>query len=199
MKRISALKILFCLPAFILACQPSFAMDISYSGSTVQMSGPVVKGDCDRLKAIISANKIERLILTDSLGGDANTGFCVGETIRANNISTVIKGYCESSCSRMWLGGVTRKLDGDDSTVGLHGNYDFRGHLIDESTVRLREWIPRFAPKVDVELMNRWTSLYYNHYMMFFYNDRAQLCLNGSKECENIAGRNVFNAGLESQ
>ena len=182
----------------VLFCQSSAAMDISVVGTTVRLSGPVVGGECDKLKQIISETKIELVVLSNSNGGNANTGYCIGETIRKNKISTSIEGFCLSSCSRMWLGGVTRKLEGDDSTVGLHGNY--KGvHLIEESTARLRAWIPRFAPDVDVALMNRWTALFYNKEMMYFYNKRAALCRNGRNECSNIKDKNVFNAGLATK
>ena len=175
------------------------SMEISVTGTTVHMSGPVVGGECDKLKQIISTSQIHHVVLSNSNGGNANTGYCIGETIRKHKISTSIEGFCLSSCSRMWLGGVTRKLEGDESTVGLHGNYKNSGHLIDESTTRLRAWIPRFAPDVDVALMNQWTELFYNKQMMYFYNKRAALCLNGRNDCSNIRGKNVFNAGLATQ
>jgi len=183
----------------IAFCHSAASMDISVAGTAVYMSGPVVGGECDKLKQIISAGQVNLVVLSNSNGGNANTGFCIGETIRKNKISTRIEGFCLSSCSRMWLGGVTRKLDGDESTVGFHGNYTNSGHLIDESTTRLREWIPRFAPEVDVELMNRWTTLFYSKHMMYFYNKRASLCMNGRNDCSSISGKNVFNAGLATQ
>jgi hypothetical protein len=183
----------------MIACPYAAAMEISVTGTTVHMSGPVVGGECDKLKQIISTSQINLVVLSNSNGGNANTGYCIGETIRKHKISTSIEGFCLSSCSRMWLGGVTRKLEGDDSTVGLHGNYKNSGHLIDESTTRLRAWIPRFAPDVDVALMNQWTELFYSKQMMYFYNKRAALCLNGRNDCSNIRGKNVFNAGLATQ
>jgi hypothetical protein len=175
------------------------SMEISVTGTMVHMSGPVVGGECDKLKQIISTSQIHHVVLSNSNGGNANTGYCIGETIRKHKISTSIEGFCLSSCSRMWLGGVTRKLEGDESTVGLHGNYKNSGHLIDESTTRLRAWIPRFAPDVDVALMNQWTELFYSKQMMYFYNKRAALCMNGRNDCSNIRGKNVFNAGLATQ
>jgi hypothetical protein len=188
------------LSALVLMASPYAAsMEISVTGTTVHMSGPVVGGECDKLKQIISSSQINHVVLSNSNGGNANTGYCIGETIRKHKISTSIEGFCLSSCSRMWLGGVTRKLEGDESTVGLHGNYKNSGHLIDESTARLRAWIPRFAPDVDVALMNQWTELFYSKQMMYFYNKRASLCMNGRNDCSSIRGKNVFNAGLATQ
>jgi len=182
----------------LIACQTAASMEITVTGAIVHLSGTVVGGECDKLKESIKTNKIDLVVLSNSNGGNANTGYCIGETIRKNNISTSIEGFCLSSCSRMWLGGVNRKLEGDNSTVGLHGNY--KGiHLIDESTARLRQWIPRFAPDVDVELMNRWTALFYSKHMMYFYNKRAELCMNGRNDCSIIKDKNVFNAGLATK
>lgn len=192
------LKRLFLLLAIHFSALPAWAMDLAISGSTVTMSGDVMRGDCDKLKEILKSNAIELIVLGDSNGGDVNTGFCVGETIRERKLSTLIRGVCVSSCSRMWLGGVSRKLEGDNSAVGLHGNY-INGYLIEKSTNRLREWIPRFAPDVDVEFMNRWTALVYSRNMMYFYNNRVLLCLNGRRDCESFRGRNVFNAGLATE
>jgi len=183
----------------IMFCHGAASMDISVTGTTVYLSGPVVGGECDMLKQIISSGPVNLVVLSNSNGGNANTGYCIGETIRKHKISTSIEGFCLSSCSRMWLGGVTRTLEGDESTVGLHGNYKNSGHLIDESTTRLRDWIPRFAPDVDVDLMNRWTALFYNKQMMYFYNKRASLCMNGRNDCSSISGKNVFNAGLATR
>ena len=184
--------------ALLAICPPSEAMLVEASGSVVYMSGDVVGDECKKLSEILNTQTIDLVVLGDSNGGDANAGFCVGETIRKNKISTVINGVCVSSCSRMWLGGVSRKLEGNASAVGLHGNYS-NGRLIDKSTTRLREWIPRFAPNVDIELMNRWTALFYSKHMMYFYNNRSTLCMNGRSECENFKDRNVFNAGLSTQ
>jgi hypothetical protein len=108
----------------MIACPYATAMEISVTGTTVHMSGPVVGGECDKLKQIISTSQINHVVLSNSNGGNANTGYCIGETIRKHKISTSIEGFCLSSCSRMWLGGVTRKLEGDESNVGLHGNFD---------------------------------------------------------------------------
>jgi hypothetical protein len=42
----------------------------------------------------------------------------------------------------MWLGGLTRTLDGANSRVGLHGNYDNQGRLRPGAPERLRRWLP---------------------------------------------------------
>ena len=96
----------------------------------------------------------------------------------------------------MWLGGVERTLDGPNSRVGLHGNYG-GGGLLPDAPQRLRTWIPQYAPSVDRALMEQWIHLPTNNQMMYFYNDKAELC--ESRVCSVIAGRNARNAGLSTR
>jgi hypothetical protein len=182
---------------FVPASSLSFAMEMTIEGSSVIMSGSVVRADCDTLESILSKNSIKLVVLKNSGGGDANAGYCVGALVRRSGLSTVIRGRCASSCSRMWLGGVERTLDGPNSRVGLHGNYDKGGGLLADAPTRLRAWIPQYAPTVDRGLMEQWIHLPVNKSMMNFYNGRAELCDNGS--CSPISGRNALNAGLSTK
>jgi len=47
--------------------------------------------------------------------------------------------------------------------------------------------------------MNQWTALFYSKQMMYFYNKRASLCMNGRNDCSSITDKNVFNAGLATK
>ncbi len=174
------------------AAREAPAMTIEIAGSEVIMSGKVTGDECDRLRATLNQQTITTIILSDSIGGDANAGYCTGELIRERRLNTVIKGYCISSCSRMWLGGVQRRLDGPNARVGLHGHYT-NGVLNEMAPPRLREWLVRFAP-VDKTLMEQWINLPYNYQVMYFFNDRASLC--EKRQCTRIEGQNVFKAGL---
>jgi hypothetical protein len=171
-------------------------MDLKVEGNSLIMSGSVVGSECETLDSLLSKNDIKLVVLTNSGGGDARTGYCVGALIRDRGLSTQIRGRCASSCSRMWLGGVERTLEGPDSRVGLHGNYNMGGLLAD-APQKLREWIPRYAPSVDRTLMERWIHLPVNKSMMYFYNEKAELCESGT--CSPLVGRNARNAGLSTQ
>ncbi len=178
----------------------SFAMDIEINSNQVIMSGRVVGNECNQLRRILSQHSIKEVILRDSLGGNANAGYCVGSLIRENGLSTIIQGRCASSCSRMWLGGVNRELDGDDSKVGLHGNYDREGRLLVAAPDRLRTWITDHVPSVDRKLLEQWIHLPTNKEMMYFYNDKAELCEVSRKVwCFEIRERNARNAGLSTK
>jgi hypothetical protein len=175
---------------------PVFGMDLEVQGNQVVMSGPVTGTECSQLLSILQQNPIRVVVLTWSTGGNAEAGYCVGALIRQYGLATVIRGSCNSSCSRMWLGGVSRTLEGANSRVGLHGNYDRNGNLLPGAPGRLQAWLPSYAP-VNRQLMEQWTTLPVNKQMMFFYNDRAELCDHG--QCTPMPGWNARNAGLSTQ
>jgi hypothetical protein len=85
----------------LAALVPARAMDLKVEGDTVTMSGSVVGPECKELETLLSQNAIKRVVLTNSGGGDARTGYCVGDLIRARGLATMIRGRCASSCSRM--------------------------------------------------------------------------------------------------
>jgi len=171
-------------------------MTMTVDGTRVVLSGSVEAADCGALASILERNAIRTVVLTRSHGGNAEAGYCMGALIRARGLDTVIRGSCNSSCSRMWLGGVSRTLDGRNARVGLHGNYR-DGTLKPEAPARLRAWISQYVPGVNRELMAQWTQLPTNHDMMYFYNDRAELCESG--RCTPLPGWNAVNAGLATR
>jgi len=83
------------------------------------------------------------------------------------------------------------------SRVGLHGNYSSGGGLLPEAPQKLRDWIVHRAPDVDQTLMEKWIHLPSNKWMMYFYNDKAELCQNGA--CTPVDGRTARNAGLSTR
>jgi hypothetical protein len=179
-----------------MSAAPAGAMEFDVQDDEVRLSGHVTGSEYSQLLAILASHPIKTVVFTVSGGGDADTGYNVGELIRQRGLATVIRGSCASSCSRMWLGGVTRTLEGPNSRVGLHGNYDNAGVLRPGAPVRLRAWLPAYAP-VDRQLMEQWINLGRNTQMMYFYNDRAELC--DHRNCTPIPGRNAFNAGLTTK
>ena len=77
------------------------AMDMKVEGESVVLSGAVDGSECTALGAILSQATIRTVILANSGGGNARAGYCVGDLIRERGLSTVIRGRCASSCSRM--------------------------------------------------------------------------------------------------
>lgn len=196
MMRFPMMRLFGLLVAGALNISPAFGMDIEIQGNQVVMSGPVTGTECSQLLPILQQNPIHIIVLTQSNGGNADAGYCVGELVRQYRLATLIRGSCNSSCSRMWLGGVSRMLDGANSRVGLHGNYDRRGNLLPGAPGRLQTWISSYAP-VNKLLLEQWTVLPVNRQMMFFYNDRAELCDRG--RCTAMPGWNALSAGLSTK
>ena len=74
----------------------------------LRASGAVDGSECTALGAILSQAAIRTVALTNSGGGNARAGYCVGDLIRERGLSTVIRGRCASSCSRMWVQAPSR-------------------------------------------------------------------------------------------
>jgi hypothetical protein len=153
-------------------------MDIRAVGDQLVLSGAVVAGDYDAVESSLSSKpQIKMVILRNSPGGDAPTGYHLGELFRQKSLQTAVSGYCYSSCSRLFLGGKERHFTDDyppDSThVGFHGHYDRNGNLnwALVSELHLRDWIIRFSDgKADASLVERWIRIPRAAGMIHFYN-----------------------------
>jgi len=172
------------------------AMDFEVHGDQVWVSGRVTGSEYSQLSSALENTAIRTVVFLYSTGGNADAGYDVGELIRQRGLATIIKGSCASSCSRMWLGGVTRVLEGQNSRVGLHGNYDGNGDLRPGAPARLRAWLPSYAP-VNKQLMEQWINLPTNTQMMYFYNTHAELC--NHRDCTAMPRWNALNAGLSTR
>jgi len=167
--------------AVTLACHPcggAWAMDLKIAGNQLILSGPVIGGDLGKVEKILDDDRaIGTVILRNSPGGDAPTGYRVGELFRARGLRTAISGYCYSSCSRMFLGGASRHFTDDFppeyTHVGFHGHYDGQGYLV-VKTVRdlgLKDWIIKYSDgKADPALVERWINIPRGTGMMHFYH-----------------------------
>jgi hypothetical protein len=170
---------------FVLLLSPLTltAMEVSVSGSVVTMSGPVVMGDFTRLKdALAMHSDITTVLLRNSNGGHASTGYRIGELIRDKGLLTVVSGHCISSCSRMFLGGKERRFSDDQDLrrtyVAFHGHYDDSGQLNRQSVQRLGlyNWIVKYSDgKADNELVQRWINIEYNRGMVAFLHPEAKI------------------------
>jgi hypothetical protein len=109
-------------------------MAIVVAGDQLIVTGAVVAGDYDVVESNVSFNpQIQTIILRNSSGGDAPTGYRLGELFREKSLQTAVSGYCYSSCSRLFLGGKERHFTDDYppefTQIGFHGHYDNNGNL----------------------------------------------------------------------
>ncbi len=179
----------------VLSGGNSRAMELATQGNTVILSGPVTGTELVMVKDAFAANpKIDLVVLRNSHGGDAWTGYRVGEFLREAGVTTAVSGYCISSCSRMFLGGKQRLLTSDfpaeRTFVGFHGHYNNQGNL-DRQTVNkggLYAWILKYSDgKADPTLVQRWISIEKNRGAAnFFHPDVAALLGHSVFFCDGL-------------
>jgi hypothetical protein len=160
----------------------AFAMTLAALGNTLILSGPVTGNELVMVKNAFAANpKIDLVVLRNSHGGEAWTGYRVGEFMREAGVTTAVSGYCVSSCSRMFLGGRQRLFTSDypaeRTYVGFHGHYNAQGDLdpLSVSKGGLYNWILTYSDgKADPELVKRWIAITKNRGSAnFFHPDVA--------------------------
>lgn len=159
------------------------AMEMLVADSILTLSGPVVHGDFGKFQEAVAAQPgITTVVLKNSFGGDAASGYRIGELIRELALTTVVPGYCVSSCSRMFLGGKVRLFSDDQGLwstyVAFHGHYHGNGRLNRQSVERmgLYDWIIKFSDgKADPALVQRWISIERNTGMVAFMHPDARI------------------------
>lgn len=164
------------------------AMELAKFGNTIILSGPVNGSEWAMVKDAFAANPhIDLVILRNSHGGEAGTGYEIGEFFRKAGVTTAVSGYCVSSCSRMFLGGKQRLFTDDyplDQTrVGFHGHYDAQGNLNGASVIRggLYDWIIRYSDgKADPALVKRWIAIQNHKGAASFYHPDLAATLGNS-------------------
>lgn len=162
-----ALKVVFPIGLLFDGASVARAMEVTVVGNTVILSGPVIGDELAKVRdAFEKAPTIDVAVLRNSWGGDAWTGYRVGELFRDKGITTAVSGYCVSSCSRMFLGGRQRVFTDDypalQTFVGFHGHYDSAGKLNLRSVNEhgLYHWIIKYSDdKADETLVKRWINI----------------------------------------
>ncbi len=140
------------------------------------MSGDVVGDECDRVRSALDAHPdITTVVLRDSHGGNAAAGYCVGELLRARGVNTAVSGYCNSSCSRMFLGGTERRFTDDEPAtqtwIAFHSNYDKAGAIEPGAPERLKAWIAKYSDgKADERLVDIWTHIENHRGFVYFFD-----------------------------
>lgn len=165
---------------FVLASHAA-AMDIEIRPPFVVLSGRVTGTELRLLKDAIADNpSITTVVLKDSGGGDASSGFSVGEYIREKGLNTAVSGYCRSSCSRMFLGGNVRSFSNDqalDKTyVAFHSNYAQDGTRVYASASTLKTWVIKYSEgKVNPLLVDQWVNLDNRRGFAYFYHPQTDI------------------------
>jgi hypothetical protein len=205
------------LTVIALSGAPASALDLRVAGSQLILGGAVEKGDYARVKAALDENAgVDTIILRNSPGGDAQTGYALGDLFRERKLRTAVAGYCRSSCSRLFLGGVSRHVTDEQppgkTYVAFHGNYKNDGRLNLDMVYVLRNWIIAHSDgKADVALVERWTAIPNRNGFVYFFDPTrlrrkdgvsAFYCSGAESrehrfdECEKIAGKTGYDLGI---
>ena len=196
---------------------PGQAMESEVVGDQLILSGTVTAKDYDKVASSPSFTpQIKTIILRNSPGGDAPTGYRLGELFRQKSLKTAVSGYCYSSCSRLFLGGKERYFTDDYppqyTQIGFHGHYDGKGDLNATlvSALHLKDWIIRYSDgKADAALVERWINIPRGTGLIHFYNPAlvniggySTFMCQGTEpdhprifDCERI-GRNALDLGV---
>ena len=170
--------LLVAIPISGFAAPFGHAMTIVVAGDQLILTGPVISGDYDAVESNFSFNpQIRTIILRNSPGGDAPTGYRLGELFRQKSLQTAVSGYCYSSCSRLFLGGKERYFTDDYppefTQIGFHGHYDNNGNLNAASVnaLHLKDWTIRYSDgKADEALVERWINMPRGKGLAHFYD-----------------------------
>lgn len=152
------------------------AMEVEIRVPYVFLSGAVNGTELRMLKSALEDHPgITTVVLKNSPGGDAQTGYRVGEFIRERGLNTAVSGFCHSSCSRFFLGGKQRFFSNDQplerTRVGLHGNYKNDGRLDDTRVGPLKDWILKYSDgKARPELVDQWVRIPTHKGFAYFYH-----------------------------
>jgi hypothetical protein len=172
----------------LLSGSSAWAMELAVTGNALVLSGPVTGSELAMVKDAFAANpKIDLVVLRNSPGGDAWTGYRVGELFREAKVTTAVSGYCISSCSRMFLGGrqrlFTNDYPADRTYVGFHGHYDAQGNLDPQSVAKhgLYRWIIHHSDgRADPKLVKRWIGIQKNRGAANFFHPDVTAALGHS-------------------
>jgi hypothetical protein len=181
---------------------PAIGMEIRTEGDQLILSGPVAGDEFNRVQDALTASPaVKTIILRNSPGGDAPTGYQLGALFRERGFRTAVSGYCYSSCSRMFLGGSVRQFTSDYpaefTEVGFHGHYGRDGKLNAAYTAMLglAAWIEKYSDgKADPALVERWVNIPFAAGLMHFYHpDIAKVHGAATFMCQGNEGGSVFN------
>ena len=129
----AALRILITMAICALWSAPAVSADIAFVGSgktgdcTIKLAGPIVKGDAEKLKKALAAQRQKRdtvsnypspVLCLNSPGGDYNEGLLLIDVVSGHDDSVrthVPAGAsCDSACALLFLSG---KFFGDEDVV----------------------------------------------------------------------------------
>jgi len=94
-------------------------MSLLEQGNTLRVEGGVGRHFASDLQAILDATPSVRRLDITSGGGYAVTGLEAARTVRRNNLTVRVRGYCASICVALWAAAAQRQME-PGAVIGLH-------------------------------------------------------------------------------
>lgn len=105
-------------------CTPSFRFHTQWQkvdDQTLRFDGEILSDNLDEFNKLFTPNI--KTVEVNSIKGDFRAAFQVGELLKKQHVTVVVKEYCASACANYWFLAADKKvLDG--GVVGFHGNYN---------------------------------------------------------------------------
>src|SRR4029077_5021200 len=98
---------------------PGWAITTSDTGHEIRVTGEIRPGLSDALTEVLQATPgVERLEL-ESPGGSVSEGLALAELVEKHSLDTVVKTYCASACTMIFVAGRERILN-TGAELGFH-------------------------------------------------------------------------------
>src|SRR5262245_8249449 len=167
----------------LLPAMKAEAMEYHVAGNELHLSGRVTGDELALLKDVEAAHPgaIDTVVFRNSPGGDAWSGYRVGERIRDNGWRTVVIGACISACTLMYLGGRSRHFGAatrpERVYLAFHGpssrNFIDNHAVAPRGRPAIRSWIlERTGGRADATLLERFVNNEKRSDLMRFYDPR---------------------------
>lgn len=123
---------------------------VSLLDTTITIEGRLLDADADQVIGLGYGKPITHVIFKESTGGQWRAGQRIGSWLSGRDITTVVDGFCGSSCAMAFLGGRKREFSKTTphSMLAFHGAFSPVTH---EPVVALQDawfdWIERRTGK----------------------------------------------------
>lgn len=91
----------------------------SADGLTLALTGSIEMGISQQLATKLTQNPNVRTIILTSLGGNIYEARGLSKIIREKGLDTLVESQCSSSCTTVFIGGITRRLM-PNARLGFH-------------------------------------------------------------------------------
>lgn len=136
--------------AFLSTGNRARSATVTLLDATITIEGRLLDADADEVIGLGYGKPITHVIFKESTGGQWRAGQRIGSWLSGRDITTVVDGFCGSSCAMAFLGGRKREFSKatKHSMLAFHGAFSPGSH---EPIVTLQDawfdWIERRTGK----------------------------------------------------